>query len=120
MSTLETESDQLGETLRLARFCAELTYDDLDDDVVLAVKKAIVDALASGYAGIDTEAGRPMRSYVAGLGAAGSATTLGSETAALPHFAALANGKVIWHSVTRPVERVEPAETPLPVSCRRP
>jgi 2-methylcitrate dehydratase PrpD len=95
MSTLESEPDQLGETLRLARFCAELTYDDLDDDIVLAVKKAIVDALASGYAGIDTEAGRPIRSYVAGLGAAGSATTLGSETTALPHFAALANGTMM-------------------------
>jgi 2-methylcitrate dehydratase PrpD len=93
MSTLETE--ELGETLRLAKFCAELEYDDLDDDVVNSVEKAVVDALASGYAGIDTEAGRPIRRYVAGLGAEGSGTILGERVGALPHFAALANGTMM-------------------------
>jgi 2-methylcitrate dehydratase PrpD len=93
MSTLE--ADQLGETMRLAQFCATLEYDDLDDDVVLAVEKAVVDALASGYAGIDTEAGRPVRRYVAGLGAEGPATVLGEETGNVPHFAALANGTMM-------------------------
>jgi 2-methylcitrate dehydratase PrpD len=92
MSTVESE--ELGETMRLARFCAELTYDDLADDVVVAVKKAIVDTLASGYAGVDTEAGRPIRRYVAGLGD-GPATVLGEDGGALPHFAALANGTMM-------------------------
>jgi 2-methylcitrate dehydratase PrpD len=93
MSALGEERS--GETLRLAEFCAELTHDDLDDDVVFAVKKAIVDALASGYAGIDTEAGVPVREYVADLSADGDATMLGDENGSLPNFAALANGTMM-------------------------
>ena len=93
MSTLQSE--QSGETLRLAEFCADLTYDDLDDDVVLSVKKAVVDALASGYAGIDTDAGVPIRAYVDGLADGGDATVLGDESGSLPHFAALANGTMM-------------------------
>lgn len=88
-------SEPSGETLRLAAFCAELTYEELDDEVVLAVKKAVADALASGYAGIDTDAGVPVREYVDDLSGDGDATVLGSASGALPHFAALANGTMI-------------------------
>jgi 2-methylcitrate dehydratase PrpD len=85
-----TTAAPTGETVRLANFCADLEYDDLDDETVTAVEKSVVDLLAACYAGSTTEAGELAVDYAASLGGE-EATVVGGD-AALAHFAALANG----------------------------
>lgn len=80
-----------GETVRLAKFCTDLTYDALDDDVIEAAKKALVDTLAATYAGIDTDPGERMLEYVSQY-ENDEATIIGNEGKSNAQFAALANG----------------------------
>ncbi|PGF13909.1 2-methylcitrate dehydratase [Natrinema sp. CBA1119] len=80
-----------GETVRLAKFCTGLEYESLDDEVIEAAKKALVDTLAAAYAGIDTEPGERILSYVDQYDS-GEATVIGNESAPPAQFAALANG----------------------------
>lgn len=79
-----------GETLRLAEFCANLSFDQLDEEVVTAVEKRVVDLLASSYAGTSTEPGEIMLNYVGTLG--GDEATVVGGGRSLAQFAALANG----------------------------
>lgn len=80
-----------GETVRLARFCTDLTYDALDDEAIEMAKKALVDTLAASYAGIDTEPGEHILTYVAQYDD-DEATVIGNESGSNAQFAALANG----------------------------
>lgn len=89
-STTQQARDD-GETIRLAAFASELTYDALDPDVVEAAEKALVDTLASAYAGIDTEPGSRILEY-ADQHEGAEATVIGSGDGAPAHIAALVNG----------------------------
>lgn len=80
-----------GETVRLAKFCTGLEYESLDDEVIEAAKKALVDTLAAAYAGIDTEPGERILGYVDQYDS-GEATVIGNGSAPPAQFAALANG----------------------------
>ncbi|WP_436348501.1 MmgE/PrpD family protein [Natronorubrum sp. FCH18a] len=80
-----------GETVRLAAFCTDLTYDALNDDVVEGAKKALVDTLAATYAGIDTDPGGHMLDYVSQY-ENDEATVIGNDAGSNAQFAALANG----------------------------
>lgn len=80
-----------GETVRLARFCTDLTYDALDDEVIETAKKVLVDTLAASYAGIDTEPGERILTYVTQYDD-DEATVIGNDSDSNAQFAALANG----------------------------
>lgn len=81
-----------GATRRLAEFCSNLTYDDLEAAVVEAVTKALVDVLACGFAGVDTEPGEAIRRYVTGFARDDGCALIGSDLRVPMEFAALANG----------------------------
>lgn len=82
---------ELGETARLAAFCSATSFDDLDDDTVTGIRRAVVDTLAACYAGTRTAAGDRILEYVDET-ARGASTVIGSDRSSLRHFAALANG----------------------------
>lgn len=80
-----------GETIRLAEFCSDLTYDALDDDVIESAEKALVDTLAAIYAGLETDPGERILTYVSQY-ENDEATVIGIESGSNAQFAALANG----------------------------
>ncbi|MDP3061828.1 MAG: MmgE/PrpD family protein [Chloroflexota bacterium] len=79
-------------TLEVAEFAAKLKYDDLPQDVVVRAKEAVIDGLAVMLAGSRTHEGQLIQRYVASLGAAGTASLVGTKLATQAPFAALANG----------------------------
>lgn len=86
----DSSDNSVGATRRAARFCTELTYDDIPDDALEAGKKSLVDTIGASYAGTNADAGQRMLRYVETLGG-DEATVIGAGDS-LAHLAALANG----------------------------
>ncbi len=91
MGQAHTQQSREGETMQLAAFVAELSFDDLTEEAVESSRKALVDMLASAYAGIPTDPGKRMLEYVAGHEGTES-TVIGSGKRSRAQSAALANG----------------------------
>jgi 2-methylcitrate dehydratase len=80
---------------RIGEYAAGLRPEHLDPAVVDYAKRILLDSLACGYGGLESEPARIVRGGIAELGGAGHATLLGKGTRASAQFAALANGVAI-------------------------
>ena len=76
---------------RIGAYAAALQPEDLDAAVVDYAKRILLDSLACGYGGLDSEPARIVRRSVAELDAGAQATLLGTGAKANAQFAALAN-----------------------------
>ena len=91
MSKTDVEDRNARATQQAARFCADLTYDDLSEDVLSSTKKSFIDTIGASFAGTTSRAGTHMLRYVGTLGGE-EATVIGAKGESLAHLAALANG----------------------------
>jgi 2-methylcitrate dehydratase PrpD len=79
-------------TETLARYAADLRYEDLPASAVAAAKRVTLDYLGVTLAAIRYAPGRIMAEYVRGLGGLPRATVIGTDILTSPCQAALANG----------------------------
>jgi 2-methylcitrate dehydratase PrpD len=91
MEHVDHEKPLMGATRNLGRFCSELRFDDLDDTVVESAEKALVDTIASSFAGVSTEPGELIIDYASSVGGQ-EAKIIGADETSIPQMAALANG----------------------------
>lgn len=80
---------------RIGAYAAALKPEDLGAAVTDYAKRILLDSLACGYGGLDSEPARIVRRSVAELDGSAQATLLGTGTKANAQFAALANGVAI-------------------------
>ena len=80
---------------RIGEYAAALKTEDLGGEVTDYAKRILLDSLACGYGGIESEPARIVRHGVAELGGDAQATLLGKGARANAQFAALANGVAI-------------------------
>ncbi len=80
---------------RIGEYAAALQPEDLGAAVTDYAKRILLDSLACGYGGLDSEPARIVRRSVAELDGGAQATLLGTGTKANAQFAALANGVAI-------------------------
>jgi 2-methylcitrate dehydratase len=80
---------------RIGEYAASLQPAHLDPAVTDYAKRILLDTLACGYGGLESEPARIVRRGIAELDAGGQATLLGKGTKANAQFAALANGVAI-------------------------
>ncbi len=81
---------------RIGDYAAALTWEDLDGKVADYAKRILLDSLACGYGGLQSEPARIVRKSIAELDASGAqATVFGTGTKSNAQFAALANGVAI-------------------------
>ena len=85
----------MRETQELARFVAELRYEDLPADVVQTAKGAIRDAVGVGLFASGMPWSRIAADVAIELGGGGTSTIWGTGRTATPAYAALANGTAI-------------------------
>jgi len=80
---------------RIGAYAAGLRPEHLDAAVVDYAKRILLDSLACGYGGLESEPARIVRHGIAELDGNAQATLLGKGTKANAQFAALANGVAI-------------------------
>ena len=80
---------------RIGKYAAILKAEHLSDAVVDYTKRILLDSLACGYGGLESEPARLVRRSIAELGGAAQATLLGKGRKSNAQFAALANGVAI-------------------------
>jgi 2-methylcitrate dehydratase len=81
---------------RIGDYVASLEWEDLEGDVVDYAKRILLDSLACGYGGLNSEPARIVRASLEALDASGGqATLIGTGAKANAQFAALANGVAI-------------------------
>ena len=85
----------MDETLRLAEFVADTSYDDLPRDVVEATKVYILDNLASGFVGSVTPWADMVGEMARGSASQGPCSVFGRGWTTSPSYAALVNGTMI-------------------------
>lgn len=86
---MSTVVEQIGE------YAASLRTEDLSDAVIDYAKRILLDSLACGYGGLESEPARMVRHGVAELGGVAQATLIGKGVKASMQHAALANGVAI-------------------------
>ncbi|WP_418286481.1 MmgE/PrpD family protein [Halorubrum sp. DTA46] len=86
-----SNGDDTEPTARLARFVSAVDCGDLDEPVLDATRKALVDTVGACYAGVTTDAGSRMLAYSDTFDGDAS-TVIGRDQRTIPHIAALANG----------------------------
>jgi 2-methylcitrate dehydratase PrpD len=82
----------------MARFAAELRFDDLPETVVTDAKLHLLDVLGCGLAGHSTGVGAEGENALVASAPSGAATVIGSSRRMPAHDAALANG-VLCHAL---------------------
>ena len=107
------------ETIRLARYAAELRYEDLPAPVVQQAKDCIIDTVAAGICGSALPWSRIVIDYAERTGPGGKCRILGRGGPAVQApAAALANGALAHafelDSLTRPGAGAHPGATVLP------
>ncbi|MGZ8231848.1 MAG: MmgE/PrpD family protein [Burkholderiales bacterium] len=81
---------------RIGDYVATLSWQDIDSKVADYAKRILLDSLACGYGGLQSEPARIVRNAITELDSSGAqATVLGTGTKANAQFAALANGVAI-------------------------
>ena len=94
-----TQSAEEGEKTvirRIGDYVAALAWEDIDDKVADYAKRILVDSLACGYGGLQSEPAKIVRKSIGELdGGSAQATLLGIGTRTNAQFAALANGVAI-------------------------
>lgn len=77
---------------KLSDFCADLTFNSLDDDVVEKTKLCILDYLANVYGSLELDAVKGVASYIKSLNGPDEATCVGLGFKTGMHNAAFING----------------------------
>jgi 2-methylcitrate dehydratase PrpD len=85
----------MNETLTLARFVAETTFDDLPRRLVDNLEVMVLDTVAAAFVGVRQPWTRRILAVVRALGGPGDATVVGQDWRADVSRAALANGALI-------------------------
>ena len=91
-------AEEGGKTVirRIGDYVAALAWEDIDDKVADYAKRILLDSLACGYGGLQSEPAKIVRKSIAELdGGSAQATLLGIGTRTNAQFAALANGVAI-------------------------
>ena len=94
---VQTNKDE-GITRALARFSADLTYEDLPPDVVDWAKYLCLDFAGVTLNGSTTPSGKAVVQAIEGVERPGPSTIIGTSSKALPEYAAMANGTA-FHSL---------------------
>ncbi|HVH77845.1 MAG TPA: MmgE/PrpD family protein [Stellaceae bacterium] len=106
------------ETVELARYAAELRYEDLPAAVVAKAKEIIADTVAACICDADMPWSRIVIDYAERTGPGGQSKILGRGTSVQAPAAALANGALAHafelDSLTRPGAGAHPGATVLP------
>jgi 2-methylcitrate dehydratase len=89
----ETAQASVGEIV--ARFAADLRYEDLPDDVVWSAKRAILDTFGCAFGGYTAEPSRIALKLASSASAQQPATVLFTGTRTTPDLAVFANGVMI-------------------------
>ena len=87
-----------GITRTLAKFCAELTYEDLSPEVVDWAKYLCLDFAGVTLNGSTTQSARTVVEAIESVQRPGPSAIIGTSKRALPEYAAMANGTA-FHSV---------------------
>ena len=87
-----------GITKALAKFSAELTYEDLPPDVVDWAKYLCLDFAGVTLNGSTTESARTVVQAIESIGRPGPSSIIGTPSRTLPEYAAMANGTA-FHSI---------------------
>lgn len=82
---------------RLARMCAQTTYDMLPGSAIHQAKRCVLDLLGCGLGAIGFGCSRGVVEYVEGLGGKSEASVWGSDAHVPAPHAALVNGSVAHH-----------------------
>ncbi len=92
-ATFDAFPDVPGLTRQVAEFIVKTKAKDLPKDVVAIGKKSILDGIGLALSGSVAESGHlTQKKYLAGIGAKGKATVIGTNLRMAPRFAAFANG----------------------------
>ena len=106
------------ETVKLARYAATLTYDNLPPEVVASAKDCIIDTVAACICGSALPWSRIVIDYAERTGPGGRSRILGRGTSVQAPAAALANGALAHafelDALTRPGAGAHPGATVLP------
>jgi len=105
---LATVTASENPTEAIASYITTLGFDDLPAAAVENAKLAVLDTIGVTLAGSQTETALQVQAFIAGSGAAGASTLLGSALRTSPELAALGNGVAAhvldfddrWHSST--------------------
>ena len=87
-----------GITRQVARFSAQLSYEDLSPEVVDWAKYLCLDFAGVTLAGSTTPSAKAAVKAIAGLGRPGPSPIIGTSQRVLPEYAAMANGTA-FHSI---------------------
>ncbi len=91
-ATFDAFPDVPGLTRQVAEFIVKTKARDLPKDVIAVGKKSILDGIGLALSGSVAESGHLTQKYLAGVGAKGKATVIGTGMRMAPRFAAFANG----------------------------
>ena len=92
----ETSNGYMAQTL--ARFCSELSYEDLSPEVVDWAKYLCLDFAGVSLIGSTTESAKTVVQAIESVQRPGPSVIIGTSKRALPEYAAMANGTA-FHSV---------------------
>ena len=90
-----TAADQPGIEETLARYAANLEYEDLPPEVVRQTKRFTIDSVGCGLGGFSADASQIANNLAAGVSAVRGATVMCSGVRTSPDLAAFANGVMI-------------------------
>ncbi len=82
----------MNHSVILARFCRELSYDDLPENVILKAKLCILDYIANVYGSLELDAVANVISYIKSLNTSGKSSVFGCSYKTDIHNAAFING----------------------------
>jgi 2-methylcitrate dehydratase PrpD len=91
-ATFDAFPEAPGLTRQVAEFIVKAKLKDLPKEVVAVGKKSILDGIGLALSGSVAESGHLTQRYLAGVGAKGGATVIGTRLKLKPRFAAFANG----------------------------
>ncbi len=91
-ATFDAFPDVPGLTREVAEFIVKTKAKDLPKQVVAVGKKSILDGIGLALSGSVAESGHLTQQYLAGVGAKGKSTVIGTKLRMAPRFAAFANG----------------------------
>ena len=91
-ATFDAFPDVPGLTRQVAEFIVKTKLKDLPKDVIAVGKKSILDGIGLALSGSVAESGHLTQKYLAGVGAKGKSTVIGTNMKLAPRFAAFANG----------------------------
>jgi len=82
----------MGITKQLAKFCADLSYQDIPKDVMECTRQLTFDTIGVAAGGSTSESSEIMKKFIKVLDRPGNGTVIADKAKAAPEYAALLNG----------------------------